>query len=102
MATITSGTKASGLPPLAPGQDGLLGTASHAATWFLWGERINRGLTMRFQKQLISAVVMTWFPEAPPANWMQLGDDGWRLHVIRMAAGMGGLSLLMAATLKLG
>jgi uncharacterized membrane protein len=61
---------------------------------------IAAGLITRFLNQPINAVVMTWSAEAPPANWMQLRDDWWRWHVMRMAAGIGGLSLLIAATLK--
>lgn len=60
------------------------------------------GLITRFLNQPINAVVMTWSAEAPPANWMQLRDDWWRWHVLRMAAGIGGLSILIAATLKRG
>ena len=58
------------------------------------------GLITRFLNQPINAVVMTWSAEAPPANWMQLRDDWWRWHVIRMAVGLGGLSLLIAATVR--
>jgi hypothetical protein len=58
------------------------------------------GLITRFLNQPINAVVMTWSAEAPPANWMQLRDDWWRWHVMRLTAGIGGLSLLIAATLK--
>jgi hypothetical protein len=31
---------------------------------------------------------------------MQLRDDWWRWHVLRMVVGIGGLCLLIAATLK--
>ncbi len=58
------------------------------------------GLITRLLNQPINAVVMTWSADAPPANWMQLRDDWWRWHVIRMAAGVGGLSLLIVATLR--
>lgn len=61
---------------------------------------IAAGLITRFLNQPINAVVMTWSAEAPPADWMQLRDDWWRWHVMRMAAGIVGLSLLIAATLK--
>jgi hypothetical protein len=61
---------------------------------------IAAGLITRFLNQPINAIVMTWSADAPPANWMQLRDDWWRGHVLRMVAGIGGLSLLIAATLK--
>jgi uncharacterized membrane protein len=58
------------------------------------------GLITRFLNQPINAIVMTWPVDAPPANWMQLRDDWWRWHVLRMAVGIGGLCLLIAATLR--
>ena len=58
------------------------------------------GLITRFLNQPINAIVMTWSADAPPANWMQLRDDWWRWHVLRMGVGIGGLCLLIAATLK--
>jgi len=58
------------------------------------------GLVTRFLNQPINAVVMTWSADSPPANWMQLRDDWWRWHVMRLTAGICGLSLLIAATLK--
>ena len=62
-----------------------------------------RGLdTTRFLNQPIDAIVMTWQRDAPPANWMRLRDEWWPWHLIRLAAGLGGLSLLIAATLKRG
>ena len=58
------------------------------------------GFITRFLNQPINAIVMTWSTDAPPANWMQLRDDWWRWHVLRMVVGIGGLCLLIAATLK--
>jgi uncharacterized membrane protein len=60
------------------------------------------GLVTRFHNRPINAIVMTWHRDAPPANWMRLRDEWWRWHLIRLAAGLGGLSLLIAATLKRG
>ena len=60
------------------------------------------GLITRFLNQPINAIVMTWHRDAPPANWMRLRDEWWRWHLIRLAAGLGGLSLLIAATMKRG
>jgi len=60
------------------------------------------GLITRFLNQPINAIVMTWHRDAPPANWTRLRDEWWRWHLIRLAAGLGGLSLLIAATLRRG
>lgn len=60
------------------------------------------GWITRFRNQPINAVVMTWRAELPPPNWTELRDAWWRWHGIRLAAGVVGLSLLFAATLKQG
>ena len=58
------------------------------------------GLVTRFLNQPINAIVMTWSCHAPPANWTGLRDQWWRWHLVRLAAGLGGLSLLIVAALK--
>jgi uncharacterized membrane protein len=59
------------------------------------------GLTTRFLNQPINRIVMTWSTDAPPPmNWTVLRDEWWRWHLVRLFAGLGGLSLLIAATLK--
>ncbi len=58
------------------------------------------GLITRFLNQPINAIVMTWSASSPPPNWTGLRDKWWRWHVVRLVAGLGGLSLLIAATLK--
>ena len=63
---------------------------------------IAAGLITRFLNQPINAIVMTWHRDAPPANWMHLRDEWWRWHLLRLTAGLGGLSLLIVATLKRG
>jgi len=60
------------------------------------------GLITRFLNQPINAIVMTWSSDSPPANWTGLRDEWWRWHLIRLLAGLGGLSLLIAATLRRG
>ena len=60
------------------------------------------GLITRFLNQPINAIVMTWAVDAPPANWTQLRDEWWRWHLMRLIAGLAGLSLLIAATLRRG
>lgn len=60
------------------------------------------GLITRFRNQPINAIVITWRAELPPGNWMALRDTWWRWHLIRLAIGLTGLSLLIAATLRRG
>jgi uncharacterized membrane protein len=60
------------------------------------------GLITRFLNQPINAIVITWRPDAPPANWSGLRDEWWRWHLVRLLAGLGGLSLLIAAILHRG
>ena len=60
------------------------------------------GLITRFLNQPINAVVMTWRAELPPSNWTALRDEWWRWHRVRLAVGLVGLSLLIAAALKNG
>jgi uncharacterized membrane protein len=56
-------------------------------------------LITRFLNQPINAIMIAWSPDSPPANWMQLRDDWWRWHVVRLVVGIGGLCLLIVATL---
>ena len=58
------------------------------------------GLITRFLNQPINAVVMTWKPDAPPADWMQLRDEWWRWHLVRLTFGLLGLCLLIATMLR--
>jgi Domain of unknown function (DUF1772) len=60
------------------------------------------GLTTRFLNQPINAMVMTWRNDSPPADWTRLRDAWWRWHLVRLATGLVGLSLLIAATLNRG
>jgi uncharacterized membrane protein len=53
------------------------------------------GLITRFLNQPINAVVMTWSPAAPPADWTVLRDSWWRWHIVRLTCGIGGLLLLI-------
>jgi len=60
---------------------------------------IAAGLVTRFGNQPINAVVMTWSPQSPPANWMALRDTWWQWHVVRTLAGFAGLALTLLALL---
>lgn len=53
----------------------------------------------RFANQPINAVVITWSPQAPPAEWAQLRDQWWQWHIGRTAAAIGGLALNLLAAL---
>jgi uncharacterized membrane protein len=57
-------------------------------------------LITRFLNQPINAIMITWSPDSPPANWTQLRDAWWRWHVVRLIIGISGLCLLIIATLK--
>jgi uncharacterized membrane protein len=57
-------------------------------------------LITRFLNQPINAVVMTWSAAAPPPEWTGFRDAWWRWHVLRTFIGIGGLCLLIAASLK--
>ena len=58
------------------------------------------GLITRFGNQPINAVVMTWSPHSPPANWTELRDTWWHWHVLRTLAGVVALSLALLAALS--
>ena len=58
------------------------------------------GLITRFLNQPINAMVMTWKPDAPPADWMHLRDTWWSWHLVRLAFGLLGLCLLILAMLR--
>lgn len=60
------------------------------------------GLITRLRNQQINATVITWKSDAPPANWKDITDRWLRWHLIRLLAGVGGLSLLIAAVLRRG
>jgi uncharacterized membrane protein len=57
------------------------------------------GVVTRFISQPINAIVTGWRSDSPPENWMELCDRWWRWHVVRLLAGLGGLSLVILATL---
>ena len=58
------------------------------------------GVVTRFENQPINSIVMTWTPQAPPANWMELRDQWWRWHIVRTVAGIAALCLLISAVLS--
>ena len=59
------------------------------------------GLITRFGNQPINAVVMTWSPQAPAGNWLELRDTWWRWHTVRTVAGLAAFVLaLLSAVLQ--
>lgn len=58
------------------------------------------GLITRFGNQPINVVVMTWTPQSPAANWTELRDTWWQLHVFRTLAGVTALALALLASLR--
>jgi hypothetical protein len=53
-------------------------------------------LITRFGNQPINAVVMTW-GAVPPDGWQMIRDTWWNWHLARLAAGIAGELLLIAA-----
>jgi len=53
----------------------------------------------RFGNQPINAIVMSWSPQSPAANWVELRDLWWQWHVVRSVAGIGALVLSVLAIL---
>jgi uncharacterized membrane protein len=53
------------------------------------------GLITRFANQPINALVITWSPQAPPAQWQELRDVWWQWHVLRTAVAVLALCLLL-------
>ena len=83
----------------------ILGRGDHTRLWLLIAAVVcfaATGLITRFRNQPINAIVMTWRAGVPPSSWIALRDAWWRSHVIRLATGLVGLSLLIASTLKRG
>jgi hypothetical protein len=60
---------------------------------------IAAGLITRLGNQPINAIIMTWVPEAPAANWEQLRDDWWRLHIVRTSSAIAALVFTLLAVL---
>lgn len=60
------------------------------------------GVITRLFNQPINARVITWSLQDPPADWTILRDQWWHWHLLRLGFGIGGLALLIAATLRNG
>jgi uncharacterized membrane protein len=61
---------------------------------------VTAGVVTRFGNQPINALVMTWSPESPAANWMELRDTWWHWHILRTVAGVSALTLALLAALR--
>jgi uncharacterized membrane protein len=61
---------------------------------------IAAGLITRLLNIPINAVMLTWSPQAPPADWAQLRDAWWRWHLLRFGVGLAALCLLILAALR--
>jgi uncharacterized membrane protein len=57
------------------------------------------GLITRFANMPINAIVRGWNSAAPPDHWTALRDAWWRWHCLRLCSALGGLVLLVVATL---
>jgi uncharacterized membrane protein len=58
------------------------------------------GIITRFANQPINAIVITWNPQAPAANWAELRDTWWHWHVLRTVAAVAALVLALLAALR--
>lgn len=58
------------------------------------------GLITRFANQPINAIVMTWSPHAPAANWAELRDTWLYWHAWRTIAGVAALALALLAAAR--
>jgi uncharacterized membrane protein len=58
------------------------------------------GVVTRLANQPINSQVMTWSPQVPPANWMELRDTWWQWHVVRSVAGISALCFTLVAVLR--
>ena len=61
------------------------------------GLMVVAGLITRFLNQPINAIVMTWDPQSPPADWTLLRDQWWRWHMVRTGIALVGFALLVFA-----
>jgi uncharacterized membrane protein len=57
------------------------------------------GIVTRFFNQPINAIVMHWTAAAPPMDWADVRDTWWKYHIIRLTAGIAGLSFLIIGML---
>jgi uncharacterized membrane protein len=82
----------------------VLGRDDHTRLWLLIAAVacLAAGLITRFLNMPINAIVITWSGDSLPANWTSLRDGWWKWHCVRLIAGLVGLSLLIAATLRRG
>ncbi len=58
------------------------------------------GLVTKFGNQPINSIVMTWSPDAPPDNWIELRDKWWSLHIVRTFTSFFALCLIVWASIK--
>jgi uncharacterized membrane protein len=61
------------------------------------GLLVAAGLITRFLNQPINAIVMTWDPQSPPAEWTLLRDQWWQWHILRTGIALVGFALLVFA-----
>jgi uncharacterized membrane protein len=54
----------------------------------------------RFGNQPINNIMMSWTPATLPANWSQLRDQWWSLHISRSIAELVALVLITWTSIK--
>jgi hypothetical protein len=60
---------------------------------------VTAALVTRFGNQPINATVMTWTADSIPSGWEELRDTWWQWHLVRVAAIITALAVLLAAVL---
>ena len=58
------------------------------------------GLVTRFGNQPINSIVMTWNKANVPANWTDLRDKWWSLHIIRALTAVVAFCLIVWTTMR--
>ena len=58
-------------------------------------------LVTAFGNVPINNQIRLWIPASPPPNWSELATEWWRLQSIRTIAALGGLALVILATLNI-
>ena len=58
------------------------------------------GIITRVGNQPINSIVITWNTSLPPENWMELRDEWWLFHTVRMYTAVISLILIIWANIK--
>lgn len=68
-----------------------------AAGFFILG-----GLITKYGNQPINSIIITWDKANPPANWMEMRDRWWTLHIYRALATIISFGLIVWSNVRNG